>query len=158
MRISGKLRRSGITASLVAAFVFLGIGFSATSAAASPADDRESFQVVAADESSGDYSAQAFTASCFGNTGTFKDGSQVLYIDWSYGVPECFGVAPSGNIYHTWQGANAWHEMPGNGRADDINYLYDWGNGDRTVAVWTGSFWCQDYFYGSGWTGSWYQC
>ena len=152
------LRRSGFAASLVAALVLLGIGFSAGPASASTTDDSPSFQLVTVGENSGDYSAQSFSYTCFGNKGTFKDGSHILIIDWSNAGVECFGVSPSGAIWHTWDGASSWVEMPGNGRADDISYAYDYGDGNRTLEVWTGSYWCQNYWLGLGWTGSWYEC
>lgn len=139
MRFSGALRRSGLLASLVAAFMFSGVGISAA-----------------------DYGTQSYSQSCFGNWGTFRDNSRVLEIDWPDGPPECFGVAPAGTIWHTWQGASAWHEMPGNGRAVDIEALIAWGPGVRnrtvTVRASSGDYWCQDYFPGSGWVGSWYHC
>ena len=60
--------------------------------------------------------AAAVPATCFGYTGDLNEyGTSV--VDWAYGPDECFGVAPSGTIWHTWAGAGGWKEMPGNGRA-----------------------------------------
>lgn len=100
---------------------------------------------------------------CFGERpGTFADGSTVWGIDWTFDVAECFGVAPSGTIWHTWQGTSKWHQMPGNGLATDMLAPIDWGNGDRTVQVFVGwsswKVWCQNYLWGSGWTGRWFKC
>lgn len=137
MRVLGVRRRSGVAASLVAAFMFAGAGVSAAS----------------------DVGTQSYSVSCFGNVGTFRDGSAVLGVAWSSDVPECFGIAPSGTIWHTWQGAGAWFQMPGNGRAIDTVGGFEWGSADRTVIVTTGpNDYCQDYLSGSGWTGSWYRC
>lgn len=139
MRFSRAFRWSGLLTSLVSAFVLFG-----TSTASAD---------------SGEYSAQSVSYSCFGYTGTFAEGTEVRLIDWEYDVPECFGVAPSGSIWHTWRGAGGWHEMPGNGRARGIFTWYDWGYAGRTIVVYTwDKRWCQDYNRGSGWAGYWFDC
>jgi hypothetical protein len=131
---------------LVTAFTFLGTA----TAAASTTDSAVS---------SGELSVQADTYSCFGYRGTFAEGTQVRYIDWNPGVEECFGVAPSGTIWHTWPGAGGWHEMPGNGRARGIFSLEDWEGSARTVVVYQySSRWCQDWDGLSGWAGYWFDC
>jgi hypothetical protein len=137
------------------------LGAPVATATESP-NDGQVHTVTAGENVQGDYGTSSYTKSCFGNTGRFADGSHVLSIDWYYDVPECFGVAPNGTIWHTWQGAAKWYEMRGNGLATDMNALIDWGNGDRTVQVYVGwassKYYCQDYNYGSGWTGSWRRC
>jgi hypothetical protein len=76
-------------------------------------------------------------------------------------LDECVGVTTDRTIWHTWSGAGGWTRMPGNGRADDINTVVgEAADGTRLVSVlvYGSSLWCQYYFSGSGWTGSWFSC
>ncbi|WIX85640.1 hypothetical protein [Amycolatopsis sp. DG1A-15b] len=100
---------------------------------------------------------------CFNYWGTFKQGTDVLVVDWATSsTNECFGIAPDRTIWHAWTGSGGWKVMPGNGRAD---YIYDVGenvaNGARVVMVSVAgstSLWCQYYYRDGGWTGSWPVC
>lgn len=163
MRNSRGRRRSGLwaflaTASMMVAALVLG----APGATAAPQLPAGAVVVTADDAPTSDVGANSFKKTCFGHSGTFADGSHVLSIDWSHDVAECYGVAPSGTIWHIWKGASKWYEMPGNGLATDMDALIDYGNGNRTVVVYVGwgswKYYCQDYIYGSGWARSWYRC
>lgn len=152
MRFSRAFRRSGLglLTSLVTAFALLA---TATAAAST---------TTASEVSSGEYAAQSDSYSCFTYRGTFREGTDVLRVNWALSGPECFGVAPSGTIWHTWPGAGGWHEMPGNGRADAIYRYYDFEetNGERIIVVITGSYtlWSQYHSRGRGWSGHWSEC
>jgi hypothetical protein len=102
---------------------------------------------------------------CWTNSaaGNFKVGSKFLSVGWAGngGVDECFGVAPSGTIWHTWRGAsNRWYEMPGHGHADNMNKVLVArnifsGNDVRVVCVWAvGQNYCNGNEKGvwSGWS------
>ena len=165
MRTSRERRRPGLltylaTALLVGAALTMGAP-AATAATPSPTAQVATV-MAAADAPASDHSASSWTYSCFGHKGTFADSSVVMKIDWSYDVPECYGVAPNGTIWHIWQGASKWYEMPGNGLATNMANLIDHGNGDRTVQVYVSwgswQYYCQQYLYDAGWVGSWYRC
>lgn len=74
---------------------------------------------VSASPASAGQTGQTGSATCFGYTGNFNSGG-AYFVDWVYGPDECFGVAPSGTIWHTWSGAGSWKEMPGDGRAANV--------------------------------------
>jgi hypothetical protein len=106
-------------------------------------------------------SARSFNDSCFGYTGTFKSGSDVLKVDWEdpgSGVDECFGVAPDRTIWHAWPGSGGWQEMPNNGRADNMATPFYSITGRRAVAVVvasTDTVYCSVRNAGPGW-GVWH--
>jgi len=112
---------------------------------------------------SGGVGTLSYNESCFGYTGTFKDGSDVMRVDWEdagTGVDECFGVAPNRTIWHAWSGSGGWKEMPNNGRADDTWVPYYSVDGRRGVSVYvasSNSIWCSTRNAGPGW-GAWFQC
>jgi hypothetical protein len=98
---------------------------------------------------------------CYGYYGTFKTGTYVMVVDWVTTSDECFGIAPDRTIWHAWPGSGGWRQMPGNGRADHMyTGIVEWSDGVRTVPVFvsSGSYWCQNYYPGSGWEGVWYRC
>ncbi|GAB3550132.1 hypothetical protein J2S53_001285 [Actinopolyspora lacussalsi] len=101
----------------------------------------------------------SYTESCFGYTGRFRDGTDVVFVDWVTDVNECFGISPTRKIWHTWPNAGRWHEMPGNGRADRITGVGEnTSTGVRVVEVYvnsSGRYWCSTY--DNGW-GSWWNC
>lgn len=131
-------------------------------AAPEPIPNRQAVKVVPITPADQDFDALSFKADCFGYTGTFRDGSQVLFVDWVTDINECFGIAPNRTIWHTWPGAGHWFEMPGNGRGDNTGtILRESSSGNRVVSVWVNGGsgnWCQNYIGGSGWAGSWYDC
>jgi hypothetical protein len=110
--------------------------------------------------------ASAVERTCLGNTGTFNSEG-LLKVDWARNATECFGVAPSGTIWHTWEGAGRWYEMPGNGRALFIEGGYDVLNPDnlnayigKAVKVGTSSnnWYCSYLDYATNtWSSSWYE-
>jgi hypothetical protein len=66
-------------------------------------------------------SAASYSFNCFGYVGTVLDASFTAYrITWADGRDECFAIAPSRSIWHTWPGAGGWKQMPGNGHADEF--------------------------------------
>jgi hypothetical protein len=111
----------------------------------------------------GGVGTRSFNYSCFGYTGTFKDGSTVLRVDWEdagTGIDECFGIAPGRTIWHAWPGSGGWKEMPNNGRADDTWTPYYSGDGRRGVSVLvasSNSLYCSTRNAGPGW-GAWFRC
>lgn len=112
---------------------------------------------------SGGLSALSYDAVCFGYTGTFKDGSYILAVDWEdagTGTDECFGIAPGRTIWHAWPGSGGWKQMPNNGRADDTWTAYYSNDGRRGVSVYvagSNSIWCSTRNAGPGW-GAWFRC
>ncbi|MEU3341989.1 hypothetical protein [Streptomyces sp. NPDC006668] len=72
----------------------------------------------------------------FGHTGYRKCDADPLDADWDGNgtKDETFVIAANRTIWHTWQAAGGWKEMPNGGRAD---YMYNYCHqlGDRTVAV-----------------------
>ncbi|WP_210590683.1 hypothetical protein [Streptomyces sp. GESEQ-35] len=111
--------------------------------------------------------ASAVERTCYGKTGDFND-QPLLLVDWNRGVSECFGVAPSGSIWHTWQTANTWYEMPGNGRAWYAASGYDIYDGifpetsqniGKAVKVVssTSNSYCNYLDYATNTWGGWYQ-
>lgn len=106
---------------------------------------------------------RGFDYSCFGYTGTFKDGSTILLVDWEdagTGTDECFGVAPGRTIWHAWPGSGGWKQMPNNGRADDTWGAYYSADGRRGVQVYvagSNSVFCSTRNAGPGW-GAWFRC
>ncbi|MEV4314934.1 hypothetical protein [Actinocrispum sp. NPDC049592] len=102
--------------------------------------------------------------SCYGYYGTFKPGTDVIVVDWVSSSDECFAIAPNLTIWHTWPGSGGWHQMGGNGHADNT-YWYSFKEDPaikaRSVAVFVSSsntVWCQDYLLPKGWQNEWYQC
>ncbi|MFF7054158.1 hypothetical protein ACFY94_37955 [Streptomyces griseorubiginosus] len=100
--------------------------------------------------------ASAATATCFGYTGNFNDyGAD--FVDWKYGPDECFGVAPSGTIWHTWSGAGAWKEMPSSGRAlTTVAYFENSAGKAVKVVTETGNYYCNYDDYATNTWGGWY--
>lgn len=155
----GKLRP---TLGTVLACAVLALAHPAAATERTSPDRQEGFHRVLVREVStsvGDPGTLSYTASCFGYTGRFRDGTKVVLFDWQTDVNECFGISPTRKIWHTWPGAGRWHEMPGNGRADHV--VGGWENldtGVRSVQVHVTSsdrYWCNTY--DSGW-GSWWNC
>jgi hypothetical protein len=101
--------------------------------------------------------AAAATATCFGYTGNFNSYGADL-VTWQYGPDECFGVAPSGTIWHTWSGAGGWKEMPGNGRAlRTAGYFEDSAGKAIRVVTETGTAYCNYDDYATNTWGGWYR-
>ncbi|MGW3284791.1 hypothetical protein ACWDR3_09125 [Streptomyces sp. NPDC001002] len=110
--------------------------------------------------------ASAVERTCYGKTGNFND-NKILLVDWDRGESECFGVAPSGSIWHTWQTADAWYEMPGNGRASYVALGYDIYDGifesnsqnigKAVKVVTTSSSYCNYLDYATNTWGGWYE-
>lgn len=84
--------------------------------------------------------------SCWTYPGTFMDSSNSPLgpIPFSQGPEECFGIAPSGTIWHAWPGSGGWVEMPNHGRAVLIVAAYDWPGQGKALKVQaaSGSYWC----------------
>jgi hypothetical protein len=109
--------------------------------------------------------ASAVERTCWGIKGDLNS-EPILLVDWERNASECFGVAPSGTIWHTWEGVDAWYEMPGNGRASRVYDAYDvWqdpsgvhiGKAVKVVTS-TGKYYCSYLDYATNtWSGSWYQ-
>ncbi|WP_128381622.1 hypothetical protein [Streptomyces cavernae] len=102
--------------------------------------------------------ASAGEATCFGYKGNFNQYG-ATFVKWENGPDECFGVAPSGSIWHTWDGAGGWKEMPGNGKA---LRLAAWGdNPDGKIVDFvtsSGNHYCNTLWYSNNkWTG-WKAC
>jgi hypothetical protein len=140
------------------------VGASSEAAAApEPIPNRQAAKVVSVTPADQGFGALSFTAECFGYTGTFRNGSDVIRVDWATDIDECFGIAPNRTIWHTWPGAGHWVEMPGNGKGDDVGTIFveNLLTGNRIVSVWVNGGsgdWCQNYIGGSGWARSWYNC
>ena len=108
--------------------------------------------------------ASAVERTCYGKTGNFND-EWLMLVDWDRGLSECFGVAPSGSIWHTWETADKWYEMPGNGRASNIANVYDIYDGisnatniGKAVKVDTvSSSYCSYLDYATNTWGGWYE-
>jgi hypothetical protein len=100
--------------------------------------------------------------SCYGYYGTFKTGTYVMVVDWVTSSDECFGIAPDRTIWHAWPNSGGWKRMPGNGHADHMyTGIAEWSDGVRAVPVFVssnGTYWCQNYYPTTGWTGDWYLC
>ncbi|MFE0177656.1 hypothetical protein ACFWZ2_35630 [Streptomyces sp. NPDC059002] len=93
----------------------------------------------------------------WGHRGYYRCGSSPMNAYWDDrpGYDETFVVGPDRKIYSIWAGSGGWHELPGNGRADDM-YGHDESNG-RTVAVRVGTAkFCTNYKHGQ-WNG-WHRC
>jgi hypothetical protein len=106
--------------------------------------------------------ANSVNAACFTYTGTFRDDSNspIGPIAWSVGPQECFGIAPSGTIWHSWPNSGGWHEMPGNGSAISMLGYQDFGPGvGKAVAVISagGNVWCDFDDYATNTWGGWYE-
>ena len=91
----------------------------------------------------------------FGYYGCMKSGTVPSVCPW----PEEFVIAPSGSIWHVWNGHD-WTEMPHNGNADYMWNCYYNGNGQRQieVGVYTSGGNGHDIYYSyysGGWRG-WY--
>lgn len=110
----------------------------ATAAPAPSSDSKTQVTVISAPKSAaGDVGTQSWQGSCFGYSGTFRDGSDVLLVNWfGSGRLECFGIAPDRTIWHTWPGHGVWSLMPHNGRADDVFNASSFAGGRRIFRVW----------------------
>ena len=150
-----KRRRSRIAVMLLA---LLGSLFGSVQASATPTQPIG----IAADIVNVAIAPADGRVNCFGYVGIFKPGSSVMVVNWDTStLNECFGVTTDRTIWHTWPGAGGWTRMPGNGRGDDINTVVgEAPDGTRLVSVRVAgsTLWCQYYFSGSGWTGSWFRC
>jgi hypothetical protein len=101
--------------------------------------------------------------SCFGYYGTFKTGTYVMVVDWATASDECFGIATDRTIWHVWPNSGGWKPMPGGGHADLIygEIVENVTTGARGIAVFAttnGTYWCQNYYRSTDWTGDWYLC
>ncbi|WP_328355593.1 hypothetical protein OG800_15135 [Streptomyces sp. NBC_00445] len=111
--------------------------------------------------------ASATERTCFGNTGNFISQYALSMAHWKdgEGAKECFGISPSGTIWHTWESADRWYEMPGNGRALEIWNLYDVLGSSQTtyigkavkVRTETNNFYCSYLDYATNTWGGWYE-
>ncbi|MGW2957308.1 hypothetical protein ACWDGI_02310 [Streptomyces sp. NPDC001220] len=101
--------------------------------------------------------ASAATATCFGYTGNLNEyGAD--FVDWQYGPDECFGVAPSGTIWHTWSGAGGWKEMPGDGKAlATVGYFESSAGKAIKVVTAAGNYYCNYDDYATNTWGGWYR-
>ncbi|MGM9336652.1 hypothetical protein [Streptomyces murinus] len=100
--------------------------------------------------------AAADAGTCFGYTGNFNSYG-ANYVDWQYGPDECFGVAPSGTMWHTWSGAGDWKEMPGGGRAEYFVGFFENSAGKSVkVVTSTGNYYCSYDDYATNTWGGWY--
>ena len=101
--------------------------------------------------------------SCYGYYGTFKAETLVFVVDWITSSNECFGIATDNTIWHAWPNSGGWHPMPGNGHADSVAFgLFreDPVTKFKKAAVYAivnDSFWCQNYYPSTDWSG-WYRC
>ncbi|MGW3630722.1 hypothetical protein ACWD7F_11245 [Streptomyces sp. NPDC005122] len=100
--------------------------------------------------------AAAASVTCLGVTGNLN-GYGADLVAWQYGPSECFGVAPSGSIWHTWSGAGSWKEMPGSGRAlRFVAYFEDSAGKSVKVVTETGNYYCNYDDYATNTWGGWY--
>lgn len=111
----------------------------------------------------GGVSTLSYDANCFGYTGTFKDGSFILVVDWEdadSNADECFGISPGRLIWHAWPGSGSWVQMPNNGRADNMvgaYYSIDGRRGVKVRVAASGNVFCSTRNFGPGW-GAWFIC
>jgi len=105
-----------------------------------------------------------FAYRCFGYLGNFKDGTKVLWADWTKDdrPDECFGIGPDRRIWHAWPNSGGFKVMPNNGLADDTLSWRVTGEGVRQVVVYVASdrsHWYSNWYPGSeqGWYG-WHNC
>ncbi|MEV6171383.1 hypothetical protein AB0L99_24525 [Streptomyces sp. NPDC051954] len=108
--------------------------------------------------------ASAVERTCWGATGNFN-ADPVLLVDWKRNASECFGIAPSGSIWHTWDGAGKWYEMPGNGSGESLvggydvfssNDLTTWVGKAVKVSTTTHNDYCIYLDYATNTWGGWY--
>jgi hypothetical protein len=93
----------------------------------------------------------------YGYTGYAMCGTEALSCDWyGNGLPEWFVIAPNREIWHTWDGAGGWYQMPNNGLADNTWNCYWNGNGQRQVEVQVSGDGIWYSYYSGGWNG-WYR-
>ncbi|MGW0569724.1 hypothetical protein [Streptomyces tauricus] len=112
---------------------------------------------VSASPASAGQTGRTGSATCFGYTGNFNSGG-AYFVDWVYGPDECFGVAPSGTIWHTWSGAGSWKEMPGDGRAANVVAAFESSAGKSVkVVTESGNYYCNYDDYATNTWGGWYQ-
>lgn len=114
----------------------------------------------AAAPSTGDVGTLSYNASRYGYTGTFRDGTRILDVNWGGNRLESFGIAPDRTIWHAWPGSGHWHEMPHNGRADAVtgaSYSRTGPGRIVDVAVNGVGFFCSNDG-GTGRWGRWYNC
>ena len=100
--------------------------------------------------------AAAASTTCLGYIGNLNQyGAQL--VGWQFGPSECFGVAPSGSIWHTWSGAGGWKEMPGNGRALAFTAFSESSVGKSVkVVTESGNYYCNYDDYATNTWGGWY--
>lgn len=112
--------------------------------------------------------AASIYATCYGYGGYFADKTTTYTTvgKWTFadGTSNCFGVSPGRAIHVTYPGT-PWYEIPGDGRADGIATPASIVNGSGimigkqvAVAARPSRIWCQEYYYGQGWTGQWWLC
>lgn len=126
-------------------------------AASSQAQEHKSRISVTANTATAGITPQSTcTVRAYGYTGTDICGTE-MPCDWyNNGLPEWFVIAPNREIWHTWDGAGGWYQMPNNGLADNTWNCYWNGNGQRQVEVqvYGGGIWYS--YYSGGWNG-WYR-
>ena len=102
--------------------------------------------------------AAAFTCSTYSGTFRANSNSPFGVISWSNGTEECFGIAPSGTIWHSWPNSGGWKEMPNNGRGVYVYAGYDYGYGKAIEVISSsGAFWCSFLDYETNTWGRWYE-
>jgi hypothetical protein len=104
---------------------------------------------------------------CFGYTGTFADPypayPTAIYVNWTYGADNCFGISPGRHIWSTSPG-HPWSTIPGGGLADGISSVWETGTSSlyaKHIQVWiasSGNYYCQTWWSDTSWTGSWVRC
>ncbi|MEV6587740.1 hypothetical protein [Streptomyces acidicola] len=103
--------------------------------------------------------AAAFTCSTYSGNFLPDSNSPFGVIYWSNGTEECFGIAPSGTIWHSWPNSGGWKEMPHNGRGVYVYAGYDYPGYGKAIEVMssTGKFWCSFLDYETNTWGGWYE-
>ncbi|MEO6085944.1 MAG: hypothetical protein ABIQ18_22810 [Umezawaea sp.] len=137
MGISRKVRMGAIAAFAGIAGMLIPAG----QAVAAPSADADGVQAAA-----------SCNITRWGHTGKYMCGSfTVLDMDWdgNGSTDETFVIAPNREIWHSWDNANGWREMPGNGRAD-IMWDFSASGSRRCVSVLAG-----DTEYANKFNGSW---
>ncbi|KUM73440.1 hypothetical protein [Streptomyces curacoi] len=89
---------------------------------------------------SADVGAAACTVKNWGYSFSYKCDDPPAYADWDGNgtTDEIFAIAPNRKIYHSWDAANGWKEMPNGGRAD-YTIQACWADGRRTITVSVGN-------------------
>ncbi|MGW6746028.1 hypothetical protein ACWGDX_35725 [Streptomyces sp. NPDC055025] len=98
--------------------------------------------------------------SCYTYQGTFAANSNSpagVYL-FASGTQECFGIAPSGTIWHAWPGSGGWKEMPHGGRAAFFLNAYEFGWAKAVQVMTTsGTVWCSLNSYSTNTWTAWYE-